>query len=61
LSDPVIDLPRLAVATVCLYEASAILTRRHPTVSALCWRRRVLTPVILLGLAAHLLRPPDHQ
>jgi hypothetical protein len=54
----VTDLPRLIVATVCLYEASAILTRRHPTVSALCWRRRLLIPVILCGLAVHLLRPP---
>ena len=52
------NLPRYAFAAVCIFEASAILTRKHPTVSALCWRRRILVPVILGGLALHLLRPP---
>jgi hypothetical protein len=55
------DAPRIAVGLVCAYEAVAIFSRRVPTVSSLCWNRRVLIPVILGGLAMHLLRPPLRQ
>ena len=49
---------RYSVAFVCAYEVSAILTRRHPTVSSLCWQKKALIPVIVGGLTAHLLVPP---
>ena len=55
---PADALLRYSVAFVCAYEVSAILTRRHPTVSALCWRKRALIPVIVGGLTVHLLVPP---
>ena len=42
---------------VCTYEAIAIFTGAVPTVSSICWRRRVIVPVILAGLGWHLLRP----
>lgn len=47
-----------AVAAVCAYEVAAITTSRTPTVSALCHERRWLTPVIVGGLAVHLLVQP---
>jgi hypothetical protein len=49
------------VAAVCAYEVAAITTDRTPTVSALCHRRRWLTPVVLGGLAVHLLIRPRTQ
>lgn len=51
---------RLVVASICAYEAAAITTRKTPTVSRICWERRWLTPVILGGLAVHLLKGPTH-
>lgn len=47
-----------AVAAVCAYEVAAISTDRCPTVSSLCHQRRWLTPVIVGGLAVHLLARP---
>lgn len=47
-----------AVAVVCAYEVAAITTDKTPTVSRLCHRNRWLTPVILAGLAVHLIRRP---
>jgi hypothetical protein len=49
---------RWGVAAVCAYEVAAITTDRCPTVSHLCYRKRWLTPVILGGLAVHLLVRP---
>lgn len=45
---------RYPVGFVCAYEAFAIFTRRVPTISEMCWRNNVFTPIILGGLAAHL-------
>jgi hypothetical protein len=47
-----------AVAAVCAYEVAAISTDTVPTVSHLCHERRWLAPVILTGLAVHLLVRP---
>lgn len=47
-----------AVAAVCAYEVAAITTDRTPTVSHLCRQRRWLAPVVLGGLAVHLLINP---
>jgi hypothetical protein len=44
------------VGIACGYEACAILTRRVPTVSALCARHRYLTPAVLVVLGVHLWR-----
>lgn len=49
---------RWAVAAVCAYEVAAITTDRAPTVSTLCHRKPWLTPVILAGLAVHLVIKP---
>lgn len=46
---------KYATGAVCAYEAWAIFGNRHPTVSVLCGRHRVMVPVILGGLAFHLL------
>lgn len=46
------------VAAVCAYEVAAITTDTCPTVSHLCHRKRWLAPVILGGLAVHLLIRP---
>lgn len=46
------------VAAVCAYEVAAITTDACPTVSALCYRRRWLAPVILTGLGVHLYLKP---
>ena len=48
---------RNILAAVLTYEVVSIFTPL-PTISSLCWRYRALVPVILLGLAVHLLRPP---
>jgi hypothetical protein len=47
-----------AVAVVCAYEVAAITTDAVPTVSAICRRKRWATPVVLGGLAVHLLHRP---
>ena len=47
-----------AVAVVCAYEVAAITTDRCPTVSAMCHRKRWLAPVVLTGLAVHLIHKP---
>lgn len=52
-------IPRYLVAGVCAYEAASIVTNKFPTVSSLCWTRRWLIPTVLVGLAVHLLRPPE--
>ena len=49
---------RWAVAGCCGYEVVAITTRATPTISALCYRRKWLIPVILVGLAVHLVKGP---
>lgn len=49
------------VAAVCAYEVAAITTSRTPTVSALCHRKRWLTPLILGGLGLHLVIRPKEQ
>ncbi len=46
---------RYPVAIVCAYEAFAIFTRKVPTISSICWDHNVFTPIILGGLAAHLI------
>jgi len=48
---------RYPVACVCAYETFAIMTNKVPTVSHLCWKQKILIPVILGGLAAHLIIP----
>lgn len=47
-----------AVAVVCAYEVAAITTDTVPTVSHLCRKKRWLTPVVLAGLAVHLIHRP---
>lgn len=42
------------VGIVCAYEAFAIFTRKVPTISSICWDHNIFTPIILGGLAAHL-------
>lgn len=49
---------RYAVASCCAYEVAAITTDRTPTISALCARRPWLIPIILGGLAVHLVKGP---
>lgn len=48
---------KYATFAVCGYEAVAGFTRRCPTVSQLCGRRRWLIPVAIGGLTLHLLFP----
>lgn len=52
---------RYVVATACAYETAAITTRKVPTISTLCYQKRWLTPVILGGLAIHLVKGPLHR
>ena len=53
------SLPRHIVAAVCAYEAWAIWSHQTPTISSLCWRHRILVPIIVSGLLAHFLYPPE--
>lgn len=53
-----LDLPRILVGAVCAYEALAIFTSRSPTVSHFCWKHRILIPMLIAGLTAHLIYPP---
>jgi hypothetical protein len=46
---------KAVVATLCTYEAAAILTGRAPTITALHRRRPVVGVVILAALAWHFL------
>jgi hypothetical protein len=46
---------RYPVALVCAYEAFAIVSRKAPTISSICWEHNIFTPIILGGLAAHLI------
>lgn len=48
---------RTVVAAICAAEAFAIATRKIPTVTSCCRRRRSLTPIVLAGIAAHLILP----
>jgi hypothetical protein len=48
---------RYPVAALCAYETFAIMTNRVPTVSNICWKHRILIPVLLGGLAVHLIVP----
>jgi hypothetical protein len=57
----VIHHAKWAVAAVCAYEVAAITTDLVPTVSHICHERRWLTPVVLGGLAVHLLIRPRTQ
>jgi hypothetical protein len=53
---------RYAVATACGYELVAIMVANNdklPTISTLCWRHRILSPLIIAGLAAHLSNVPE--
>lgn len=43
-----------AVAALCAYEVTAILTGRLPTVSSVCRRRRWVEAALLAVLLAHL-------
>jgi len=53
------NLPRHLVAATCAYEAYAIWSHRAPTISALCWQHRILVPIIVSGLLAHFMYPPE--
>ena len=53
-----IEWPRHLVTITCIYEATALLTRRIPTLSTVCWHHRLLAFPLLIGLAVHLLRAP---
>lgn len=33
------------------------MTNKVPTISAICWKQKILIPVLLGGLAVHLLVP----
>jgi hypothetical protein len=48
---------RYPVAIACAWETFAIMTNKVPTISKLCWKQKILIPIILGGLAAHLLIP----
>ncbi len=48
---------RYPVAVLCAYEVFAIMTNKVPTISAICWKQKILIPVLLGGLAVHLLVP----
>jgi hypothetical protein len=50
---------RIIFGLGCTYEAVAVLTRRTPTISSICWRRRVVVPVVLGAIGWHLLSPPE--
>lgn len=50
---------RYPVAVVCAYETFAIMTNKVPTVSKLCWKQKILIPIILGGLALHLIIPHE--
>jgi len=53
---------RYSVAAACGYEFVAILVANNsklPTISTLCWRHRILSPLIIAGLAAHLSNIPE--
>ena len=53
-----VEWPRHLVTITCVYEATALLTRRLPTLSTLTWRHRLLAFPLLVGLAIHLLYAP---
>ena len=48
---------RYPVAILCAYEVLAIMTNRVPTISKICVKQKILIPVLLGGLALHLLVP----
>ena len=50
---------RYPTAVLCAYETVAILTNKVPTISHICWKQKVLIPLLLGGLALHLLIPHD--
>jgi hypothetical protein len=50
---------RYPVAIACAWETFAIMTNKVPTISKLCWKQKILIPVILGGLALHLLVPHE--
>jgi hypothetical protein len=48
---------RYPVAVLCAYETFAIMTKKVPTISNICVRQKILIPILLGGLAVHLLVP----
>ena len=44
-------------AALCAYETFAIMTKKVPTISNICVRQKILIPILLGGLAVHLLVP----
>ena len=47
---------RYPLGIVFAYETFAIFTRKVPTISSICWDHNIIfTPIILGGLAAHLI------
>ena len=48
---------RYPVAALCAYETYAIMTNQVPTLSHIAVRHKVLIPVLVGGLAIHLLWP----
>jgi hypothetical protein len=48
---------RYPVAALCAYETFAIMTKKVPTISNICVKQKILIPILLGGLALHLLVP----
>ena len=48
---------RYPVALICAYETFAIMTKKVPTISNICVKQKILIPILLGGLAVHLLVP----
>lgn len=48
---------RYPVAAICAWETVAILTKKVPTVTNVCTKQKILIPILLGGLALHLLVP----
>lgn len=48
---------RYPTAALCAYETFAIMTKKVPTISNICVKQKILIPLLLGGLALHLLIP----
>ena len=55
------EVQRYLLAAACGYEAIALFHKGIPTISHVCWKLKFPIPVVLAGLAWHLLSPPPHM